>query len=40
MTARLIRAENLLWAVPILFGLLANYAAYSDVARVYLDDNY
>jgi hypothetical protein len=40
MTARLIRAENLLWAVPILFGLLANYAAYSDVALVYLDDNY
>jgi hypothetical protein len=40
MTARLIRAENLLWAVPILFGLIANYAAYSDVAMLYIDDNY
>ena len=40
MTARLIRAENLLWAVPILFGLLANYAAYSDVALLYIDENY
>lgn len=40
MTTRLIRAENLLWAVPILFGLLANYAAYSDVALLYIDDSY
>jgi hypothetical protein len=40
MTTRLIRAENLLWAVPILFGLLANYAAYSDVAMLYVEDNY
>ncbi len=40
MTTRLIRAENLLWAVPILFGLIANYAAYSDVAILFVDENY
>lgn len=40
MTTKLIRAENLLWAVPILFGILANYAAYSDVALLYIDHSY
>ncbi|MBA4260209.1 MAG: hypothetical protein C0446_13675 [Chitinophaga sp.] len=38
MSSRVVRAENLLWFAPILFGLLANYAAYSEKVLLFVDN--
>lgn len=40
MTAKIARAENLLWIVPILYGLISYFTAYSEVAMMYFDDAY
>ncbi len=38
MTAKYTRAEHLLWLVPIIYGLLAQYSAYSEVIMVYYNN--
>jgi hypothetical protein len=38
MSSKVVRAENLLWFAPILFGLLANFAAYSEKILLFVDN--
>lgn|GEM_PF-2565439 len=35
MTAKLSRAEHMLWIVPIIYGLIAHYSAYSEIILAY-----
>lgn len=38
MTAKLTRAEHMLWIVPILYGCMAYYSSYSEVIMVYYNN--
>ncbi len=38
MTAKLSRAEHMLWIVPIIYGLIAHYSAYSEIILAYYNN--
>lgn len=38
MTAKLSRAEHMLWIVPILYGCMAYYSSYSEVIMMYYNN--
>jgi len=38
MTAKLTRAEHMLWIVPIIYGLIAHYSAYSEIILAYYNN--
>ncbi len=40
MLEKLIRSENLLWIVTILYGMISYFTSYSDVAMLFFDNSY
>lgn len=40
MSEKLLRSENLLWIVPIVYGIIAYFTSYSDVAMMFFDNSY
>jgi hypothetical protein len=40
MLEKIIRSENLLWIVPILYGMVSYFTSYSDVAMLFFDNSY